>query len=64
MTSEEMQKLEDELEANERDAKRYRWVRDHCNDIENPAHAWIVEAPADLWDDAIDNAMKETTDAI
>lgn len=45
-------KPEDEI-----DAKRYRWLRDHCVPEENPQHTWIVEAPGDLWDAAIDEAM-------
>jgi len=54
MTSEEFNNLEVSLEAYERDALRYRWLRDKCI---APQHTWILEAPAEMWDEAIDSAM-------
>ncbi len=39
-------------------AKRYAWLRDECIESKNPNHTWIVEAPPDMWDEAIDKAMK------
>lgn len=47
------------LAAAQADAKRYRWLRDDCIPEKNPNHTWIVEAPGELWDAAIDDAMKE-----
>lgn len=48
----------EEIAQLRKDAKRYRWLRDHCTNEENPSHTWIVEAPGELWDDAIDAAME------
>ena len=51
------------MTQDEVDAKRYRWLRDQCTPEDNPQHTWIVEAPGDLWDQAIDDAMDETQGA-
>ena len=44
------------------DAERYRWLRDECDAVSNPNDTWILEAPADMWDDGIDAARKESHD--
>lgn len=38
------------------DAKRYRWLRDSCNAIDNPEWVWIFDAESG-WDATIDEAM-------
>jgi hypothetical protein len=50
-------KAKTELEELRAIARRYVWLRDECVDSKNPQHTWIVESPADLWDEAIDAAM-------
>jgi len=57
MNSKECAELEEKLAQDELDAKRYRWLRDLCTPEDNPQHTWIVEAPSDMWDKAIDDAM-------
>lgn len=50
--------LREQLAAAQLDAARYRWLRDECVPEKHPNHTWIVEAPGDMWDAAIDSAMK------
>jgi hypothetical protein len=42
-----------------KDAERYRWLRDKCNDFDRPNDTWILESPGFFWDAAIDAARKE-----
>jgi hypothetical protein len=53
----------EELVAAQKDAERYRWLRDECIPEKNPNHTWIVEAHGEEWDAAIDDAMKENKNA-
>jgi hypothetical protein len=50
--------LRERLAKAERDARRYRWLRDECDAVSNPQDTWILEAPADMWDDGIDAAIE------
>ena len=43
------------LRQAEKDAARYRWLRDLPGDS---AHEEIGNYPGDMWDDAIDEAMR------
>ena len=43
------------LRQSEKDAARYRWLRDLPGDS---AHEEIGNYPGDMWDDAIDEAMQ------
>lgn len=43
------------LRKAEKDAARYRWLRDMPG---NSAHDEIGNYPGDMWDDAIDEAMR------
>ena len=43
------------LRQAEKDAERYRWLRDLPGDS---AHEEIGNYPGDMWDDAIDEAMQ------
>ena len=43
------------LQQAEKDAARYRWLRDLPGDS---AHEEIGNYPGDMWDDAIDEAMQ------
>ena len=45
------------LRQAEKDAARYRWLRDLPGDS---AHEEIGNYPGDMWDDAIDEAMQCT----
>ena len=45
----------DRLRQAEKDAARYRWLRDLPGDS---AHEEIGNYPGDMWDDAIDEAMQ------
>lgn len=47
-----------------KNAERYEWLRDKCTYEENPNHTWIVESPPEMWDEAIDSAMKANTVSI
>jgi hypothetical protein len=45
-----------EVERLRVNAERYEWLRDECDDERTPAYAWILQAPGDTWDAAIDAA--------
>jgi hypothetical protein len=57
----EICELERENTALRKDAERYRWLRDKCNDFDNPNETWILGSPGFFWDTAIDAARKEKT---
>lgn len=52
------ERAEAESAALRADAERYRWLRDECIPEKHPEHTWIVEAPPEDWDAAIDSARK------
>ena len=51
----ELKLLAERLISAEKDAARYRWLRDLPGDS---AHEEIGNYPGDMWDDAIDKAMQ------
>ena len=51
----ELKLLVERLISAEKDAERYRWLRDLPGDS---AHEEIGNYPGDMWDDAIDEAMQ------
>ena len=51
----ELKLLAERLISAEKDAARYRWLRDLPGDS---AHEEIGNYPGDMWDDAIDEAMQ------
>ena len=51
--------LLDRLEAAEKDAARYRWLRDGNDHKDNPAMQIAINSYGCEWDEAIDAAMKE-----
>ena len=51
----ELKLLAERLISAEKDAARYRWLRDLPSDSANEE---IGNYPGDMWDDAIDEAMK------
>ena len=51
----ELKLLAERLISAEKDAARYRWLRDLPGDSANEE---IGNYPGDMWDDAIDEAMK------
>ena len=51
----ELKLLVERLISAEKDAARYRWLRDLPGDS---AHEEIGNYPGDMWDDAIDEAMQ------
>jgi len=54
-SAESIMELITRLRQAEKDAARYRWLRDLPGDS---AHEEIGNYPGDMWDDAIDEAMQ------
>jgi len=57
--ADEIERLRAELEALRKDAERYRWLRNGCDDKGSPATRIAANCYGMEWDAAIDAAMGE-----